>query len=86
MEPLMRQVGPAPTTPRPHPFQTDAEHDQARRVEAIGRALDNVVEAFVILAEDDTHLDHGDLQRLTAAARRLWMTARSLHRARRGAG
>lgn len=68
-------------TPRPSGFSSHGQ-DGALQVDALGRAVDDVVGAFVEVLACEGYQEHGEFRRLTAAARRLWKLAADLNRSR----
>lgn len=68
--------------PRPLPFGSLDERHDLRTVEAIGRALDEVVEAFLVVSSREDAIAEGDLRLLNAATHRLWRLALMALRAR----
>ena len=69
--------------PAPQPFNADTVAPLNRHIQIMGQALDDVVGLFVEVDVNDRDASHADIQRLAAAARRLWALAADLGRARR---
>ena len=69
--------------PTPKQVSADTEAPPNRHIEVMGRALDDVVGSFLEVAVNDANAFHTDVQRLAAAARRLWKLASDPGRARR---
>lgn len=72
--------------PRPRTFTSEPSRDYARRIETVGRAVDEVVGDFVAITDGCSVADTADLRRLAAATRRLWGTALALYRHGREGG
>ena len=66
--------------PRPTAFGADLRQDDARRIDTLGRALDDVVAAVVIVAGREGRAGTSDLWRLVAATRRLCALALAMYR------
>lgn len=77
----MQQQPTVVTTPRPSAFSSQGNED-ALRIDVVGRAVDDVVGAFVQVLAAEGHPDHADVRVLAAAARRLWKLAARLNRPR----
>ena len=71
-------------SPRPRPFYSGCRPEHDRQIEIIGRALDEVVGAYVQVLVRDGKPEPADVRRLVAAARRLWTLAVDLRRRPRG--
>jgi hypothetical protein len=69
--------------PRPSHFNSRHPHDHALRIETAGRAVDDVVAAFVAIANDERAASAADLWQLAAAARRLDKLALELYQTRK---
>lgn len=69
------------STPHPSPFSHEHARDRALRIQTVGRAVDDVVGAFVAVADDGKAADSAELLRFAAAARRLWTMAFAAYRA-----
>lgn len=74
----------AASQPRPRPFHSAGALDHDRQIETLGRAVDEVVGAFVQITVSEGSPQGADARRLAAAARRLWTLAVELGRERRG--
>ena len=73
----------ASAAPVPQPFQPEADPEYHRHIEILGRAVDELVGAYVQLLVTEADSDHADVRRLAAAARRLWTLAAEMRRAGR---
>jgi hypothetical protein len=69
--------------PRLSNFNSRHPNDHALRIETAGRAVDDVVSAFVAIADDGPAADAEDRRRLAAAARRLDKLALKLYQTRK---
>ena len=71
------------SSPASQPLNADTVRAPNRRIQIMGQALDDVVGLYVEVDINDRQASHADIQRLAAAARRLWTLAADLGRARR---
>lgn len=71
------------SAPVPRPFHPQADPDYHRHIEIMGRAVDELVGAYVQVLVSEADSKHADIRRLAAAARRLWTLAVDLRRAQR---
>lgn len=69
-------------TPPPRAFRPEPTRDDAHRIEAVGRAVDDVVGWFLQAIANEAGPQDADLRRLAAASRRLWMQSTALLRTR----
>ena len=71
---------PIARSPRPEPFIGDTLIEYRRRLELMGLALDEAVEAYLCVSAQEVAATDHQLRRISAAARRLSERAHSLAR------